>query len=60
MVAARCASWVHSSRGRSRASLEALERDLARRLRREKRVLELVGTLEWDEGYDYKAERGRG
>jgi RHH-type rel operon transcriptional repressor/antitoxin RelB len=49
-----------AQRGRSRASLEGLEHDLARRLRGQESVLELVGTLEWDEGYDYKAERGRG
>jgi hypothetical protein len=27
--------------------------------RRQKRLLELFGKLEWDEAYDYKAERQR-
>jgi hypothetical protein len=27
--------------------------------RRQKRLLELIGKLEWDDAYDYKAERGR-
>jgi len=35
----------------------ALQEFIARR--RQKRLLELVGKLEWDESYDYKAERGR-
>jgi RHH-type rel operon transcriptional repressor/antitoxin RelB len=46
-------------RGGPRMSLESLERDLARRLRHNP-LLEMFGKLEWDEGYDYKAERGRG
>jgi hypothetical protein len=28
--------------------------------RRQKRLMELMGKLEWDTGYDYKAERTRG
>jgi hypothetical protein len=28
-------------------------------LRRQKQVLELMGQLEWDDSFDYKAERGR-
>jgi hypothetical protein len=35
----------------------ALQEFLARR--RQKRVLDLMGQLEWDESFDYKAERGR-
>jgi RHH-type rel operon transcriptional repressor/antitoxin RelB len=51
-------------RGGSRVTLESLERDLARRApfitrRQQKRLLELIGKLEWDESYDNKAERGR-
>src|SRR3954447_4200145 len=38
-------------RGGPRVTLESLERDLARRIARrpQKRLLELVGKLEWDE-----------
>jgi hypothetical protein len=51
-------------RGGSRVTFKSMERDLARRApfiarRRQKRLLELVGKLEWDEAYDTKAERGR-
>jgi RHH-type transcriptional regulator, rel operon repressor / antitoxin RelB len=48
-------------RGGSRVTLESLERDLAKRIARprQKRLLELVGKLEWDESYDTKAERQR-
>jgi len=35
----------------------ALEELIARREQR--RLLEFFGTLDWDEGYDYKAERSR-
>jgi len=35
----------------------ALEEFIARR--KQKRLLELMGTLEWDERFDYKAERSR-
>ncbi len=35
----------------------ALEEFILRR--RQKRLLELFGALEWDEGYDYKSERDR-
>jgi hypothetical protein len=28
-------------------------------VRRRKRLLDLMGKLEWDRTYDYKAERGR-
>ena len=35
----------------------ALEEFIARR--KQKRLLELMATLEWDERFDYKAERSR-
>jgi hypothetical protein len=34
-----------------------LEKFIARR--RQKRLLDLIGKLEWDSSYDYKAERTR-
>ena len=36
---------------------KALQEFIARR--RQKRIVELLGQLEWDESYDYKAERAR-
>jgi Arc/MetJ family transcription regulator len=36
----------------------ALEEFIARRSQR--RMLDMMGSLEWDTGYDYKAERSRG
>jgi hypothetical protein len=39
------------------AVTKALEEFIARR--RQKRLLSLMGTLEWDTDYDYKAERSR-
>jgi hypothetical protein len=39
------------------AVTKALEEFIARR--RQKRLLSLMGTLEWDADYDYKAERSR-
>jgi hypothetical protein len=35
----------------------ALKEFVARR--EQKRIVELFGALEWSQGYDYKAERGR-
>ncbi len=35
----------------------ALEEFVARRS--QKKLLDLIGSLEWDAGYDYKAERSR-
>lgn len=40
------------------AVTRALEEFIARR--RQKEILELVGKLEWDTSFDYKAERSRG
>ncbi len=36
---------------------KALEEFIARR--EQKKLLELFGNLDWDPGYDYKAERSR-
>jgi hypothetical protein len=36
---------------------KALDEFIARR--KQKRLVELMGTLEWDESYDYKSERSR-
>ena len=47
-----------SSRKTKRAVVtRALEEFIARR--RQKRVLDLLGRLEWDKVFDYKAERTR-
>lgn len=44
-------------RTKKAAVTKALQEFIARR--RQKGLLELVGKLEWDEAYDYKAERRR-
>ena len=48
---------VSGERTKKAAVTKALEEFIARR--RQKRLLELMGKLEWDEGFDYKAERAR-
>jgi Arc/MetJ family transcription regulator len=48
---------VSGERTKKAAVTKALEEFILRR--RQKRLLELLGALEWDEGYDYKAERSR-
>jgi hypothetical protein len=48
---------LSGERTKKAAVTKALEEFIARR--RQKRVLELFGKLEWDAGYDYKAERQR-
>ena len=48
---------VSGERTKKAAVTKALQEFIARR--RQKRLLELVGKLEWDDSYDYKAERGR-
>jgi Arc/MetJ family transcription regulator len=48
---------VSGERTKKAAVTKALQEFIARR--RQKRLLELIGKLEWDETYDYKAERGR-
>lgn len=48
---------VSGERTKKAAVTKALQEFIARR--RQKRVLELFGKLEWDAAYDYKAERNR-
>jgi hypothetical protein len=48
---------VSGERTKKAAVTKALQEFIARR--RQKRLLELIGKLEWDESYDTKAERGR-
>jgi hypothetical protein len=48
---------VSGERTKKAAVTKALEEFIARR--RQKRLLELMGKLEWDEAFDYKAERSR-
>jgi hypothetical protein len=48
---------VSGERTKKAAVTKALEEFIARR--RQKRLLELMGKLEWDSSFDYKAERSR-
>jgi hypothetical protein len=48
---------LSGERTKKAAVTKALEEFIARR--RQRRVLELFGKLEWDTAYDYKAERQR-
>jgi Arc/MetJ family transcription regulator len=48
---------VSGERTKKAAVTKALEEFIARR--RQKRLLELMGKLEWDKAFDYKAERSR-
>jgi hypothetical protein len=48
---------VSGERTKKAAVTKALQEFIARR--QQKRLLELMGALEWDEGFDYKAERAR-
>jgi hypothetical protein len=48
---------VSGEKTKKAAVTRALQEFIARR--RQKRVLELLGSLEWDETYDYKADRSR-
>ena len=48
---------VSGERTKKAAVTKALEEFIARR--RQKRVLDLFGKLEWDTSYDYKADRTR-
>ena len=48
---------VSGERTKKAAVTKALQEFIARR--RQKRLLDLMGQLEWDEGFDYKAERAR-
>lgn len=48
---------VSGERTKKAAVTRALQEFIARR--RQKGVLDLMGQLEWDDSFDYKAERGR-
>ena len=48
---------VSGERTKKAAVTRALEEFIARR--GQKRLLELMGKLEWDKSFDYKAERSR-
>jgi hypothetical protein len=48
---------VSGERTKKAAVTRALQEFIARH--RQKRVLALVGQLEWDDTFDYKAERNR-
>ena len=48
---------LSGERTKKAAVTRALEEFIARR--RQKRIAELMGKLEWDASYDYKAERSR-
>ncbi len=48
---------LSGERTKKAAVTRALEEFIARR--GQKRLLELMGKLDWDDGFDYKAERSR-
>jgi hypothetical protein len=48
---------LSGERTKKAAVTKALQEFIARR--RQKRLLDLMGKLEWDSSYDYKAERRR-
>ena len=48
---------VSGERTKKAAVTKALQEFIARR--RQKRLLDLMGKLEWDPSYDYKGERAR-
>ena len=48
---------VSGERSKKAAVTKALQEFIARR--RQKRLLDLMGKLEWDSSYDYKTERRR-
>jgi Arc/MetJ family transcription regulator len=48
---------VSGERTKKAAVTKALQEFIARR--RQKRLLDLMGKLEWDAGFDYKADRTR-
>jgi len=48
---------VSGERTKKAAVTQALREFIARR--RQKRLLELIGQLEWDSGFNYKVERTR-
>src|SRR5580692_3125983 len=48
---------VSGERTKKAAVTKALQEFIGRR--RQKRLLDLMGKLEWDQSYDYKSERAR-
>jgi Bacterial antitoxin of type II TA system, VapB len=48
---------VSGQRTKKAAVTQALEEFIARRS--QKRLLDLMGKLEWDDSFDYKSERSR-
>lgn len=48
---------VSGERTKKAAVTKALQEFIARR--RQKRLLELMGQLEWDDNFDYKSKRSR-
>lgn len=48
---------VSGEKTKKAAVTKALEEFIAHR--KQRRLLELMGKLEWDPGYDYKSERSR-
>jgi Arc/MetJ family transcription regulator len=48
---------VSGERTKKAAVTQALREFIARR--EQKRLLDLIGKLEWEDGFDYKAERSR-
>ena len=48
---------LSGERTKKAAVTRALEEFIARR--KQKRLLELMGNLEWEKSFDYKAERSR-
>ena len=49
---------VSGEKTKRAAVTKALEEFIARR--RQKKLLDLLGKLEWEHSYDYKADRSRG
>jgi hypothetical protein len=49
---------VSGERTKKAAVTKALQEFIARR--QQKRLIELMGKLEWDKSFDYKLERSRG
>lgn len=52
-----CALELSGERTKKAAVTKALEEFIARR--RQRRLLDLMGKLDWQSSYDYKAERSR-
>jgi Bacterial antitoxin of type II TA system, VapB len=51
------AHWKSAVSGKKAAVTKALQEFIARR--KQKRLLDLMGKLEWDQSYDFKSERSR-